>query len=242
MTLFLHGGGFVIGDIDTTDALSRSLALSSSSLVASVDYRLAPETPFPGGLDDAAEALDWIAANADRIGGRADRIAVAGDSSGGNFAAVLAQRSRHAGPTLCHQLLLYPVLDHNFDTDSYRRYAEGYLLTAEMMRWYWRQYLADDADGATVEASPARQGDLRGVPSATIHVAEFDVLRTEAEHYARRLIDAGVDVEFARWPGHIHGFLLQQGTNPDADRAIARAGWSLRAAFQRDELLSAVRT
>ncbi len=234
ITLFLHGGGFVIGDIDMTDAVCRNLALSSGSMVASVDYRLAPETPFPGGLQDAIAALEWVNANAESIGGRADLIAVAGDSSGANFAAVLAQRSRHAGPAVCHQLLFYPVLDARFDSDSYRRYASGYLLTADLMRWYWSQYLTDETQGDDVLASPARQRDLREVPAATIHVAEYDVLRSEAERYAADLTAAGVAVELIRWPGQIHGFLLLQGTDADADAAVVQGGAALKAAFSRD--------
>jgi acetyl esterase len=238
ITLYLHGGGFVIGDLDMTDAICRGLALSSGGMVASVDYRLSPETPFPGGLQDAIAALEWVYANAEEIGGRADLIAVAGDSSGANFAAVLAQRSRHAGPAVCHQLLFYPVLDARCDTDSYRRYASGYLLTADMMRWYWSQYLTREAPREAqdddAQVSPARQRDLRGVPAGTIHVAEYDVLRGEAERYAADLTAAGVDVELVRWPGQIHGFLLRQGSDPDADAAIVQGGEALKAAFCRD--------
>lgn len=231
VTLYVHGGGFVIGDIDMTDGVCRSLAQSSGSVVVSVGYRLAPETPFPGGLEDCAAVLDWVTAHAAEIGVRANRVAVAGDSSGANFAAVLAQRSRRVGPRLCHQLLFYPVLDAAQDTPSYREYADGYLLTSAMMRWYWEQYLPDERDRDDVRAAPARQRALRGVPSATIHVAEYDVLRSEAEQYAAALLAAGVDVRFTRWLGQIHGFLLQLGVNPEADRAIVRAGESLRAAF-----------
>jgi acetyl esterase/lipase len=231
ITLYLHGGGFVIGDLDMTDAICRSLARSSGGMVASVDYRLAPETPFPGGLQDAIAALEWVHANAEKIGGRADMIAVAGDSSGANFAAVLAQRSRHAGPAVCHQLLFYPALDARCDTDSYRRYASGYLLTADMMRWYWSQYLTREAQGDDTQASPARQRDLRGVPAGTIHVAEYDVLRSEAERYAADLTAAGVEVKLVPWPGQIHGFLLRQGSDPDADAAVVQGGEALKAAF-----------
>jgi acetyl esterase len=231
VTLYMHGGGFVIGDIGMTDAICRSLALSSGGAVVSVGYRLAPEAPFPQGLEDCATALAWLHKNADEIGVRADRIAVAGDSSGANFAAVLAQRSRHLGPRLCHQLLFYPPLDTGCDTPSYLEYADGYLLTSELMRWYWSQYLPGDAQRVDVRAAPARQSDLRGVPAATIHVAEYDVLRSEAEQYAADLAAAGIDVRLTQWPGQIHGFLLQQGANPDSDRALAEAGASLRAAF-----------
>lgn len=231
MTLYLHGGGFVIGDIEMTDAICRTLSLAAGSLVISVDYRLAPETPFPGGLLDAATALDWVHDNSERIGGRPDRIAVAGDSSGATFATVLAQRSRRLGPRVHHQLLFYPPLDHRCDTDTFQTYAEGYLLTAELMRWYWRQYLRQEEHGLDTYASPARQRDLDGVPPATIHVAECDVLRAEAERYAADLVAAAVETEVVVWPGQIHGFLLQQGSNPDATAAIAQAGQSLMSAF-----------
>jgi acetyl esterase len=233
MTLYLHGGGFVIGDIEMTDAICRTLGLAAGCLVISVDYRLAPETPFPGGLLDAATALDWVHDNAEQIGGRPDRIAVAGDSSGATFAAVLAQRSRHLGPRVHHQLLCCPALDHRCDTETFRDYADGYLLTAELMRWYWRQYLRHEDHGLDAYASPAHQRDLHGVPPATIHTAEYDVLRAEAEHYAADLVAAGVETEIVTWRGQIHGFLLEQGTNPAAAAAITQAGQSLAAAFAR---------
>jgi acetyl esterase len=125
------------------------------------------------------------------------------------------------------------ALDARCDTDSYHRYASGYLLTADMMRWYWRQYLAGEAHGDDVRASPARQRDLRGVPAATIHVAEYDVLRGEAERYAAELATAGVGVQLVRWPGQVHGFLLGQGSDPDADTAVAEGGKALKTAFSR---------
>lgn len=231
MTVYLHGGGFVMGDIAMTDAVCRALSLAAGSLVISVGYRLAPETPFPGGLLDAASTVDWVHDNAAGLGGRADRIAVAGDSNGATFAAALAQRSRDTGPRLCHQLLFYPPLDHRCASETFVDYAEGYLLTAELMRWYWRQYLgAVEPDSL---ASPALHGDLRGLPPATIHTAEYDILRAEAEQYAARLSAAGVPTELVAWPGNIHGFLGQLGVNPDAGAAIAAAGRSLAAAFDR---------
>ena len=233
MTLYLHGGGFVIGDIAMTDAICRVLSLASGSLVISVDYRLAPETPFPGGLVDAAAALDWIHDNAGGLGGRPDRIAVAGDSSGATFAAALAQRSRHTGPRIHHQLLIYPPLDDRCDTETFAEYAEGYLLTADLMRWYWRQYLRHPDHGHDPYAAPARQRNLRGLPPATIHTAGCDVLRAEAERYAAGLAAAGVPTELVDWPGQLHGFLLQQGSNPDAHAALTRAGHALAAAFAR---------
>jgi acetyl esterase len=228
ITLYLHGGGFVIGNPEMTDGICQALAGRANSLVLSPDYRLAPEAPFPAGLQDCWTALNWAHDHADVIGGRRDRIAVAGDSSGGNFAAALAQMARARGPDLCHQLLLYPVLDHAFDTPSYRAFERGYFLTAEMMRWYWRQYLPTSDDGKDWHASPLRQPTLEGLPPATIVTAEYDVLRAEAESYAVRLIEAGVPTRVTRWAGQIHGFLLQQGVIDDADTALADAADALK--------------
>jgi acetyl esterase len=233
ITLFIHGGGFVIGAPESTDGICRTLAMGAGTVVISPDYRLAPEAPFPAGLDDAWAALLWAHEHADAFGGVASKIAVAGDSSGGNFAAVLAQMAAAQGPRLCHQLLLYPVMDHSFETRSYIEFASGYFLTAQMMRWFWRQYLphADARYAADWRASPLRKTQLGGVAPATIFTAEFDVLRDEAELYASRLRAAGAPVLLKRWPGQIHGFLLQQGTIDDADAALDEAAQALRAAF-----------
>jgi acetyl esterase len=232
MTLYFHGGGFVIGSPDTTDGICRTLAERAHCLVISPHYRLAPEAPFPHGLDDCRRALKWAHDHAREIGGVAKKISLAGDSSGGNFAAVIAQMSRADGPLLCHQLLLYPVLDRNFDRPSYREFEEGYLLSAELMRWFWRQYVPADL-AADWRVSPARQVDLNGVAPATIFTAEYDVLRDEAEDYASRLRDAGVPTILKRWDGQIHGFLLQQGAIDDADAALSEAAEALREAFAK---------
>ena len=232
ITLYLHGGGFVIGSPDTTDGICRTLAVGARTLVVSPAYRLAPEAPFPAGIDDAAAALRWVHDHAAELGGDAARIAVAGDSSGGNFAAVLAQQSRTGGPRIRHQLLLYPVLDAAFETPSYRAFATGYFLTAEMMRWFWRQDLPDAAPAGDPRVAPLRAAMLTGVPAATIVTAECDVLRDEAEAYAARLIAAGVPVACRRWPGQIHGFLLQQGVIDDADAALRDAAGALRHALE----------
>lgn len=232
ITLFLHGGGFTIGTLDTTDGLCRALAAGAGSLVVSVDYRLAPEHPFPAGLDDAAAALDWVRDQAGAIGGDAGRIAVAGNSSGGNLAAVLAQRSRHHGPALRHQLLLFPALDRVAEAPSWRDHGDGLLLTAAMMRWFWRQYLPDPTLAADPRVSPLRQADLAGVPSATIITAEYDLLRDEGEAYAAALEAAGVPVALRRWPGQLHDFVLMQGAVDAADAALAEAAAALRQAFE----------
>jgi acetyl esterase len=234
--IYLHGGGFVIGNPATTDGICRSLAALARSIVISPEYRLAPEFPFPAGLDDAWAALLWARGHASGFDGDASRIAVAGDSSGGTFAAALAQMCRAQQLPLRHQLLLYPVMDYNFNTRSYVEFASGYFLTADMMRWYWRQYLPDVRTANDWRACPLRQPDLKGLPPATILTAQFDVVRDEAELYASRLAAADVPVLLRRWPGQIHGFLLQQGIVDDADVALAEAAGALRRAFDRIEV------
>ncbi len=231
ITLFMHGSGFVVGSPDMTDGICRTLAAGANSLVVSPAYRLAPEAPFPAGLDDCWAALNWAHEHAGEIGGDASRMAVAGDSTGGNFASVIAQMSRAGGPSLRHQLLLYPVLDCSFETRSHIEFERGYFLTGEMIRWYWRQYLPDGQMADDWRASPLRQTTLENLPPATIITAEYDVLRDEAETYASKLIGAGIPTTVKRWPGQIHGFLLQQGIIDDADSALREAASALRAAF-----------
>ncbi|WP_451980230.1 alpha/beta hydrolase [Azospirillum endophyticum] len=231
ITLYIHGGGFVVGTPETTDGICRTLAAKARSLIVSPDYRLAPEEPFPAGLEDCWATLQWALHNATALGGIAERVAVAGDSSGGNFAAVIAQMARNCGLTLQHQLLLYPVLDHDFETPSYSDFAQGYFLTSEMMRWFWSQYLPAHAEDNDWRISPLRQEILEGLPAATIITAEYDVLRDEAEAFACRLILSGVPTAVRRYKGQIHGFLLQQGTIDDADAALCAAAKALRSAL-----------
>jgi len=233
VTAYFHGGGFVIGDLDMTDAICRTLAAESGGLVVSVDYRLAPETPFPGGLDDCQAVVEWLSVDAESIGGDSRLLAVAGDSSGGNFAAVIAQECARSGVALAHQVLLYPVLDHDFTTPSYVACGEGFLLTTELMGWYFEQYLAAGGDGRDPRVSPLRAPRLAGVAPASIHTAEFDPLRSEAESYAAALAGSGVQVTQRDWPGQLHGFLLQLGSNGAADEVLSDAGRALRTAFAR---------
>jgi acetyl esterase len=176
------------------------------------------------------EALRSAQTHAGEIGGIAEKIAVAGDSSGGSFAAVLAQMAREDGLALRHQLLLYPVIDRNFDRPSYREFEKGYLLSAELMRWFWQQYASEDF-AEDWRVSPIRQIDLKSVAPATIITAEYDVLRDEAEDYAGKLREAGVPTQLKRWDGQIYGFLLQQGIIDDADAALAEAAQALKGAF-----------
>jgi acetyl esterase len=214
--VYFHGGGWVRGDLDTHDGLCRLLADAADCVVVSVDYRRAPEHPFPTPVHDAYTATAWVAAHADIVGGDPDRIAVGGDSAGGNLAAAVTLLARERdGPELAHQVLLYPVTDFDLDTDSYHENADGYLLSRASMRWYWDRYLDDAVDGANPYASPLRAPDLSGLPSATVVTAGYDPLRDEGAAYADRLRGAGVTVTHANYPGMVHVF----ASFPDLERA-----------------------
>jgi len=234
--MYSHGGGWVICNLDTHDGICRALANAAGCVVVSVDYRLAPEHTFPAAAEDVYAATEWVARNAASIGADATRIAVGGDSAGGNLSAVAALMARdRGGPSLCFQLLVYPVTDAATDTASYAESAEGYFLTRDMMQWFWDHYAPSAADRRHPYASPLRADNLRGLPPALVITAEFDPLRDEGEAYASRLRAAGVPVVLTRYDGMIHGFfgmgaILVQGTT-----AINEAAASLRAAFARRE-------
>ncbi len=231
---FFHGGGFVIGDLDSHDGICRELANAARCAVVSVDYRLAPEAKYPAAAEDCYAATCWIAANATDLGFDASRIAVGGDSAGGNLAAVTALLARdRSGPRLVHQLLVYPVADCAFDTASYRENAEGFFLTREMMRWFWHHYLEKPEHAADPYASPLRAATLVGVAPATVITAEYDPLRDEGEAYAERLRDAGVSTSLTRYDGVIHGFFGMGDAIDKARLAIAQAAAELRLAFAR---------
>jgi len=231
LTLFFHGGGFVICGLDTHDNLCRCLAARAQTLVVSVDYRLAPEAPFPAAVDDAIAALDWLRQKAAEIGGDAGRIAVAGDSAGGNLAAVVAQHARAQGWPLRHQLLLYPITDCVGESASYAAYAEGYYLTAAMMRWFRGHYLPPGTPVDDARHSPLRQPEFRGLAPATIVTAEYDPLRDEGEAYALSLRLAGVPADLHRQAGQIHGYISMLGAIPAADETLHYAAAALRKAF-----------
>ena len=230
---YFHGGGFVMMDIDTHDRVCRRLANAGRAVVVSVDYRLAPEHRFPAALDDCMAVTHWLTAHADELAGDPARIAVAGDSAGGNLAAATALASRNGGPGLIAQVLVYPVIDAACATESFATNADGYLLTAATMRWFWDQYLGDEGDGANAYASLLRADDLSGVPPALVITAEYDVLRDEGEEYAARLRDAGVEVTCSRYDGMIHGFLMMDAMTPAAGRAMAEIATFLDRAFRR---------
>jgi acetyl esterase len=203
--------------------------------VVAVDYRLAPEHKFPAAVKDCYAAALWAAENAASLGVDAARVAVAGDSAGGNLAAVVSLLAKQrGGPPLAHQALIYPVTDFDFQRPSYQENAEGYLLTRQAMEWFWRQYLNDDAEGADPLASPLRAPDLRGLPPATVITAEYDPLRDEGEVYAERLAQAGVPTTCVRYLGQIHGFISLEHLLPAGRQALLALGATLRAALTGD--------
>lgn len=231
VTMFLHGGGFVICGLDTHDNICRCLAQRAETLVVSVEYRLAPEAKFPAAVEDSCAALAWLYKHAADIGGDVTRLAIAGDSAGGNLATVTAQWAKQQGIELRQQLLFYPVIDCSRSSASYREFAEGYVLTAEMMRWFIGHYLPDAQSADDPRASPLRQKDLAGIAPATIFTAACDPLRDEGEAYAAALRKAGVEVNLQRWPGQIHGFVSMLGVINAADQALTEAAAVLANAF-----------
>ncbi len=220
--VFLHGGGWVVGDIDTHDLTSRALANAAGCLIVSVDYRRAPEAPFPAPLEDCYAVTTWLADDPDlgeAIRIDPERIAIGGDSAGATLATGVALLARDRdGPDLARQLLVYPVTDHAFDTDSYTENASGYFITRGDMERFWDDYLETDLDGDHPYASPLRAPDLADLPPATVLTAGFDPLRDEGRAYANRLEDAGVPVNRLEYPDMIHGFLTMLA-DPEWDRA-----------------------
>ncbi len=230
--VYFHGGGWVFGDLDISDAHVRGLAKDTGCMAVSVGYRLAPEHPFPAAVDDCWAATKWVAEHAAELGADNSRLVVAGDSAGANLAAVVALRARErGGPHIRYQLLLCPVTDHDLDRPSYRENADGYLLTRADMEWFWRHYVPDPAARDNPEVSPLRAESLEGLPPAHIVTAEFDPLRDEGDMYAARLQKAGVTVRHARYAGVIHGFCVMS-TFARGREAAADAAESIRTAVR----------
>jgi acetyl esterase len=233
---FFHGGGFVICSVDTHDGLARRLANAIGAVVVSVEYRLAPECRFPGPAEDCYAATVWAHEHAVELGGDPARLIVAGDSAGGNLAAVVTHMARDLGaPPIACQALIYPVIDAACDAPSYTENAEGYFLTASGMRWFWAHYLGPDGDGAHPHASPIRADDHSGLPPAVVITAEYDPLRDEGEAYAEALRAAGARVTMRRYDGMIHGFVSMPMLFPEADDALALVVDSLHAALGRKQ-------
>ena len=233
VAMMFHGGGWVIGDLTTADGQSREVCRGANALVVSVDYRLAPEHRFPAAAEDCYAATVWARDHAAAHGGDASRLALVGDSAGGNLAAVVAQMARdRKGPPVAFQLLVYPVTDGvNFGTASYHENSEGYLLTAESMHWFWNHYAPDVEQRRNPYASPLLADDLSGLPPALVMTAEYDPLRDEGEAYANKLAEAGVAVELVRYDGFIHGFFGQTRTIPASRVAMDKACAALKEAL-----------
>ena len=231
VTVFFHGGGFMLGDLDTHDSLARALTNASGSVVVSVDYPLAPEHKFPAAPDLAYAATRWVAEHASEFGADAGRLAVAGDSSGGNLAAVVALMARdQGGPRLAFQLLIYPDLDFSRSNFSIQHYAGKYgNISRETQSWFMDNYLASEDQRALPTVSPIRAATLADLPPAYILTAQYDALRDEAEQYGELLEDAGVPVTIRRWNGMIHEFLRQPFD--DSRAAISEAGRALADAL-----------
>nr|WP_238379862.1 alpha/beta hydrolase [Stenotrophomonas maltophilia] len=229
--LFAHGGGWFQCSLAVYDGPCRALANASGCVIAAVGYRLAPEHPFPVPLHDVADAWQWLQANAEGLGLDPQRLAIGGDSAGGNLAAACCLLLRDLGlPQPCHQLLLYPALDAGMGSDSYRDYAHGYYLSAELMQRCWQAYLGDRHPPQAL-ASPAHATDLHGLAPASVLSCEHDPLRDEAEQYARRLQTAGIDCTLERLPGMIHACIHLQGVAASTGMAVQRAGVLLRQAL-----------
>ena len=231
--VYFHGGGWVFGDLDTHDALCRALANQAGARLVSVNYRLAPECGFPAAPEDCYAATRWVSANAARFAIDPERISVAGDSAGGNLAAVVCLMARERnGPRIIHQLLIYPVTKWKAETASMNDFAEGYFLEKAGMHRFFDQY-APGVDPDDWRISPLAAADLAGLPRATVVTAGFDPLKDEGKAYADRLEGAGVTTLHVEYPAMIHGFVTMSGVLPTARRAIAEAAAALRVEFER---------
>jgi acetyl esterase len=229
--VYIHGGGWVIGDIESHDSICQQLSTQIPAVVVSVDYRLAPEHPYPAALQDCFAATRWVHGHGSDLGADSSRLAVAGDSAGGNLAALVCVKARdEGGPALAFQLLVYPATDLTNSYPSYEENGEGYLLTKDSMRWFVDHYISE-ADRKNPDASPMYVEDLSGLPPALVITAEFDPLRDEGEAYAARLREAGVPAIATRYDGMIHAFFGMDRLLPQAVEAVNQAAGALREAL-----------
>jgi len=230
--VFYHGGGWVIGDLDSHDQLCRQIANDAQCVVIAVDYRLAPEHKFPAAMDDSLAALRWIASHAGELGIDANRLAVGGDSAGGNLSIYAAMEARdNAGPKLCFQLLYYPSTDLGMLTEGYKRFTEGPAFNAKTAKWFRDLYLRGESDLSDPRASPLRAANFSGLPPALIVTAGLDPLAEEGKAYGDRLIAAGVPVTFHHLPGQLHGFLMMGRVLSAAGKVTSQSAAALKAAF-----------
>jgi acetyl esterase len=231
--VYYFGGGWSLGTLDTGDGVCRMLTNAARCVTVSVEYRLAPEHKFPAAVEDCYAGLAWAAAAAQELGADATRLAVAGDSAGGNLAAAVCLLARErGGPALAHQLLIYPNTDYQSDTPSMREVNDEHFFNPASVRWYWGMYLAAPEDGANPLASPLRATDHSGLPPATVITAQYDPLRDEAEAYGARLRESGVPAEIIRYDGMMHGFFTMTGQLDTARVAVAAAADRLSGAFR----------
>ncbi len=238
LLVFYHGGGFVLGDLDSHDSVCRAICVHAGVDVLAVDYRLAPEHPFPAGVNDARAAYDWAMANAADLGSDPTRVAVGGDSAGGNLAAVTAiDAARSLAPPPIGQFLIYPAVDFVEESESMRTFSEGFFLTADLMKWFGDQYAGAAEDNhqnrSVWQISPIRTEDLSGVAPALIVTAGFDPLRDEGEAYGQKLADAGVPVVQRRFPELVHGFMQMAGASVASREALLESAGALRALLRR---------
>lgn len=228
--VFFHTGGWQLGNLDSQDPLCRKLANTTGCIVVSVEYRLAPEHPFPAGLQDSYAATQWVSTHASEFQGDPSRLALVGDSAGANFATVIAIMARdQGGPSIAFQVLLFPMTDFRMDTDSMEEYAEGYSVTRPMLAWMRSNYLPNAQDWTNPLASPLLAPDLSGLPPALIITAEYDPLRDDGQLYGKRLQEAGVPTKVSRYDGMIHDF--QDLFEEPGDRLADEIAAVLRAAF-----------
>jgi acetyl esterase len=234
LIMLFHGGGWVIGDLDSEDSTSRGLVNRVNAVLISVDYRMAPEVRFPGAPEDCYAATVWAAQHAEELGIDASNIAVAGTSAGGNLSAAVALMARdRGGPTIKHQVLFCPVIDHDFERPSVIANAEGYGLTRDGMIWFWDQYIGPDGDPLHPYASPIRAKDLSRLADTTVIAAQYDPLLDEAADYASALKDAGNDVTFTEYKGMTHGFNGSFGLIDDAIKACEEASAGILRSFAK---------
>ena len=232
--IYFHGGGWVIGDLESHDQLCRALANAIPAIVVAVDYRLAPEHKFPAAVEDCLAAYRWLRSRATEVGGDAGRVGLAGDSAGGNLSAVVSQLSAAAGdPVPTCQALIYPGLDFSLDTPSHRELKDGHVIPRDRILWYMEQYLRTDADRLDPKASPMRAKDLAGQPPTMVVTAGFDPLRDEGLAYAERLRKAGVDVVYREYPGQIHAFVSLTKAIPQGLACTMEIGDYLRSRLER---------